>query len=171
MSRSVGALVQWNSTFLGSGGFLNHLMFARVQQALLPGVLVPIPNGEFLMICQCLVTLSSFGVLLLSQVSNEPQPKVPLIDQVVFAKLKESATLKPDVQTAYRTLYRRLHLDLVGTPPSGNEIQSFLKSEPSERAAKIDKLVAEAIQSKTWSAADEKRVRAAILESLLGLDK
>src|SRR5437870_11169122 len=50
------------------------------------------------------------------------------IDAFILAKLEENM-LRPAPAASKRTLARRVHLDLVGMPPSLEELDAFLKDE------------------------------------------
>ena len=77
-----------------------------------------------------------------------PQPKdtkwsASDIDRFVLAKLEENK-LKPVADADAHTLVRRLYFDLIGLPPSPEEVQSFVKdyqSAVSNRQPAIAKLV------------------------------
>lgn len=64
------------------------------------------------------------------------------IDAFVLAKL-ESMGLEPAKEADRRTLYRRLALDLVGLPPSPEEVEAFVADKAPDAYEKaIDKLLA-----------------------------
>src|SRR5262249_55997064 len=62
------------------------------------------------------------------------------IDAFVLAKL-EASGLKPAEAADRRTLLRRVTFDLIGLPPSPQEIESFLKDESPQAFGKaVDRL-------------------------------
>lgn len=65
------------------------------------------------------------------------------IDQFVYAKLM-SRRLKPKNPADKRTLIRRLYFDLIGLPPSPQQIEEFLKDESDLAYEKlVDKLLSQ----------------------------
>lgn len=71
----------------------------------------------------------------LPRVKNQAWPQNP-IDQFILARL-ESAGLAPAPLAHPRTLLRRLHLDLVGLPPSLRELESFKSQDLSSRITEL----------------------------------
>lgn len=79
------------------------------------------------------------------------------IDQFVLAKL-EAAGLRPSTEAEAATLCRRLYFDLIGLPPTPEEVDEFVKSYTSQdRAAAerayselIDKLLASKHYGERW---------------------
>ena len=92
-------------------------------------------------------------------VSNSAPPGVqdqnwPMttIDHFVLAKLEE-AGLKPAPAADRRTLLRRAYYDLIGLPPSWEEVQTFLRDErPTETAFAevVDRLLASPRYGERW---------------------
>ena len=64
------------------------------------------------------------------QLSKFPQPENP-IDAFVLARL-ERRELSPAPQADKRVLIRRLYYDLIGLPPSPNQIQSFVDDQSAD---------------------------------------
>lgn len=73
------------------------------------------------------------------------------IDRYVLAKLREKG-LAPSAEADRRTLIRRLYFDLVGLPPTPEEIAAFL-SDPSTDAYErlVDRLLASPAYGERWS--------------------
>lgn len=86
------------------------------------------------------------------QVQNEAWPRTS-IDRFVLAKL-EAAGLKPAASTDRRTLIRRAYYDLIGLPPSWDEVQAFIK-DPAETSQAletvIDRLLASPRYGERWA--------------------
>jgi hypothetical protein len=82
-------------------------------------------------------------------VKNESQVRSP-IDAFVLAKLeKEGLQLAPKANK--RTLARRVYLDLVGMPPTTEELNAFLRDETGEAFEKlVDKLLADTRYGERW---------------------
>ncbi len=68
------------------------------------------------------------------------------IDRFVLAKL-EAKKITPAREASQQTLARRLYLDLVGVPPSTEELARFL-SEPYEKS--VDRLLADPRYGERW---------------------
>lgn len=68
------------------------------------------------------------------------------IDRFVLAKL-EAKKITPAPEASKQTLARRLYLDLVGVPPSTEELARFL-SEPYEKS--VDRLLADPRYGERW---------------------
>lgn len=79
---------------------------------------------------------------------NEPQTTA--IDAFVLAKLNEKGlSLAPP--TDKRTLIRRAYFDLIGLPPTVEEVEAFVKDESPDAYAKlIDKLLASPRYGERW---------------------
>ena len=76
----------------------------------------------------------------LPKVNNENWAKQPL-DRFILAKL-ETANLPPAPPADKRTLIRRLYFDLIGLPPTPDEVNAFLKDESPQAIEKVvDKLL------------------------------
>src|SRR5439155_10130665 len=72
------------------------------------------------------------------------------IDDFVLSKL-ERAGLRPAPEASKRVLARRVDVDLIGMPPSPEELQSFLSDESPDAYAKlIDKLLADPRYGERW---------------------
>ncbi len=83
------------------------------------------------------------------KVQNGSWPKAP-IDYFVLANL-ESHGLAPSMPADRRTLIRRATFDLIGLPPTGDEIEAFLADESPEAYAKvIDRLLASPRYGERW---------------------
>jgi len=75
------------------------------------------------------------------QVSNPEWPRNP-IDSFILNRLDEEA-IEPSLETDKRTLLRRLSLDLIGLPPTLEELASFLEDDsPSSYEKQVDRLMA-----------------------------
>ena len=82
-------------------------------------------------------------------VGDEDWPLSPM-DRFILAKL-ESAELTPSLPTDRRTLIRRATLDLLGLPPSPQEIEDFLADESSSAYPRlIDRLLASPHYGERW---------------------
>lgn len=84
----------------------------------------------------------------------EPPADVPgaqgLIDRFVFAQLAEKG-LAPSPEADRRTLMRRLKLDLLGLPPTPEEIDAFLKdSAPDAYERLVDQYLADEAYGERW---------------------
>ncbi|MBI3851130.1 MAG: PSD1 domain-containing protein [Verrucomicrobia bacterium] len=72
------------------------------------------------------------------------------IDSFVLARLEEKK-LNPAPPTDKRTLIRRATFDLIGLPPTPDEIDAFLKDKSSEAFAKVvDRLLASPHYGERW---------------------
>src|SRR5260221_10630737 len=72
------------------------------------------------------------------------------IDQFILAKL-ESEKLSPAREADKVTLLRRLYLDLVGLPPTPQEVDAFLNdSSPDAYAKQVEKLLASPHYGERW---------------------
>jgi hypothetical protein len=82
-------------------------------------------------------------------VSNEAWPRTP-IDRFVLAKLEEKK-LAPNGPADRRTLIRRAYYDLIGLPPTPEEIEAFVKDESPEAYGKlIDRLLDSPHYGERW---------------------
>jgi mono/diheme cytochrome c family protein len=73
------------------------------------------------------------------------------IDAFVAAKWAEKG-LRPAPQADKRTLIRRVHLDLVGLPPTPEDVDAFLADNSPEALAKVvDKLLATPAHGEKWA--------------------
>ncbi|HVK59891.1 MAG TPA: DUF1549 domain-containing protein, partial [Candidatus Kapabacteria bacterium] len=73
------------------------------------------------------------------------------IDNFVFAKLDENG-MKPSARADKRTLIRRATFDLIGLPPTHEEVEAFL-ADDSERALEVvvDRLLASPQYGERWA--------------------
>ncbi len=72
------------------------------------------------------------------------------IDKLVFAKLKEKG-LTPAAPVSKRTLLRRTYLDLIGLPPTPEQIQAFLSDESPDAFSKVvDELLESPHYGERW---------------------
>ncbi len=86
----------------------------------------------------------------LPQVEQAEWPKSP-IDHFVLAKL-ESLELKPSPEAASEKLLRRVHLDLIGLPPTPEEVDAFVADPSKEHYRKIvDELLARPQFGERWA--------------------
>ncbi len=79
------------------------------------------------------------------EVSDKSWPKSD-IDAFVLQKL-EAAGLKPAADADPRTLLRRVYFDLIGLPPSPEEIAEFLKSHQNDSQDALRKVVDRLLES------------------------
>jgi hypothetical protein len=83
-------------------------------------------------------------------VADEAWIKNP-IDRFVLAKL-EAENLKPSPEADKATLCRRVHLDLIGLPPSPDELAAFLAdTAPDAFERLVDKLLASPRYGERWA--------------------
>ena len=72
------------------------------------------------------------------------------VDNFIVAKLEEKG-LKPNSIADKRTLIRRATFDLIGLPPTVEEVDAFLKDETSDAFAKVvDRLLASPHYGERW---------------------
>lgn len=84
------------------------------------------------------------------EVSDAAWPKGE-IDRFVLAKL-DTAKLKPNPQAEKYILLRRAYLDLIGLPPSAEEVDAFLADESPEAFAKVvDSLLNNEAHGERWA--------------------
>jgi hypothetical protein len=77
-------------------------------------------------------------------------PKTP-IDNFILSKLEQSG-LRPSPATDKRTLIRRASYDLVGLPPTAEEVEAFARDESPEAFAKVvDRLLASPRYGERWA--------------------
>ncbi|TWT37238.1 Planctomycete cytochrome C [Posidoniimonas corsicana] len=80
----------------------------------------------------------------------DPQWPADPIDQFVLAKL-EASSLRPAPPKSRTALLRRLYFDLIGLPPSSDEVQAFLDDEsPDAVATVVDRLLASERFGERW---------------------
>ncbi len=83
------------------------------------------------------------------KVKNEAWPRTPL-DRFVLAKLEEKG-LTPNDAASRRTLIRRAYFDLIGLPPTPEEIEAFVDDESPEAYRKlIDRLLDSPHHGERW---------------------
>jgi mono/diheme cytochrome c family protein len=82
-------------------------------------------------------------------VSNKKWPRTP-IDNFILTKL-DAEKLKPSPEADKITLLRRLSLDLVGLPPSPEEVDAFVADKSSDAYAKqVERLLASPHYGEKW---------------------
>ncbi|HZR19430.1 MAG TPA: PSD1 and planctomycete cytochrome C domain-containing protein [Verrucomicrobiae bacterium] len=82
-------------------------------------------------------------------VSDPTWAKTP-VDNFILAKLDEKG-LKPNPPADKRTLIRRATFDLIGLPPTKEEVDAFLKDESPDAFAKVvDRLLASPHYGERW---------------------
>ena len=73
------------------------------------------------------------------------------VDAFLLAKL-EAAKIKPNPATDKRTLLRRVYLDMIGLPPTPEQLDAFLKDESPEAFEKVvDSLLASQHFGEKWA--------------------
>jgi hypothetical protein len=83
------------------------------------------------------------------EVRDSSWPKTP-VDNFILAKLEEK-DLKPNPSADKRTLIRRATFDLIGLPPTPEEVDDFLKDESPDAFAKVvDRLLASPHYGERW---------------------
>ncbi|MBA2113648.1 PSD1 and planctomycete cytochrome C domain-containing protein [Bremerella alba] len=87
---------------------------------------------------------------MLPEVKHKPWPQSP-IDHFVLAKL-ESLELEPSPAASPEKLLRRVHLDLIGLPPTPQEVNAFV-SNPSQQHYRqiVDELLARPQFGERWA--------------------
>jgi len=82
-------------------------------------------------------------------VTDAAWPKTP-VDNFILAKLEEK-NLKPNPPADKRTLIRRATFDLIGLPPTTEEVDAFLKDESPDAFGKVvDRLLASPQYGERW---------------------
>lgn len=77
-------------------------------------------------------------------------PRDTMIDQFILSAM-ETKKLTPVRDASRRTLIRRIYFDLIGLPPSPEEIETFLTDKSSEAVASlVDKLLASPRFGERW---------------------
>ena len=72
------------------------------------------------------------------------------IDRFVLRKLR-AVELEPSPQADRRTLVRRLYYDLLGLPPTADEVQAFVEADaPDAYARLVDRLLASPHYGEKW---------------------
>ena len=83
------------------------------------------------------------------EVKDAAWPKTP-VDNFILAKLEEK-DLKPNPPADKRTLIRRASFDLIGLPPTPEEVEDFLKDESPDAFPKVvDRLLALPQYGERW---------------------
>src|ERR1041385_179681 len=83
------------------------------------------------------------------EVQDASWPKTP-VDNFILAKLEEK-DLKPNPPADKRTLIRRATFDLIGLPPTSEEVEDFIKDESPDAFAKVvDRLLASPHYGERW---------------------
>ncbi|MEX0715066.1 MAG: DUF1549 domain-containing protein [Planctomycetaceae bacterium] len=83
-------------------------------------------------------------------VKNEDWPRND-IDRFILARL-EAAGIEPSPEADRRTLIRRLHFDLIGLPPSPEEIDAFIADESPDAYDKlVDRLLSSPHYGERWA--------------------
>ena len=92
----------------------------------------------------------------LPKVKDEAWPRNP-VDRFVLSRL-EAEGLKPSPEADRTTLIRRLSLDLIGLPPTPEEVDGFL-ADTSDRAYEkvVDRLLASPAALRRWGRAHSTR--------------
>jgi hypothetical protein len=86
----------------------------------------------------------------LPSVDQQSPPPNP-IDRFILAKLRDKG-LKPSAQADRRTLIRRLYFDLIGLPPTPEEIDAFVRDEAADSYEKlVDRLLASPHFGERWA--------------------
>jgi hypothetical protein len=81
---------------------------------------------------------------------NKSWAKTP-VDQFILAKLKEKG-MKPSPPTDKRTLLRRVTFDLIGLPPTPEEMENFLRDKsPNAFDKVVDQLLASPRYGERWA--------------------
>jgi cytochrome c553 len=84
-------------------------------------------------------------------VSRDPKGSAHPIDGFLLEKL-EKAGLKPNAPADKRTLLRRVYLDLIGLPPTAEQVDAFLKDDSPDAFAKVvDSLLASPHYGEKWA--------------------
>jgi hypothetical protein len=81
--------------------------------------------------------------------NNDPWTRTP-IDRFILAKLRDKG-LSPNPLAAPRTLVRRLYLDLIGLPPTPEEVEKFLAGGDGAYERLVDELLASCHFGERWA--------------------
>lgn len=81
-------------------------------------------------------------------VAHAAWPQTP-IDHFILSKL-ESAQLAPQARAEARQLIRRLTLDLIGLPPTPEEVEEFCRAAASDHDAAVTALIDRLLQSRHY---------------------
>src|SRR5260370_38871108 len=83
------------------------------------------------------------------EVQDSSWPKTP-VDNFILAKLEEKG-LKPSPLADKRTLIRRATFDLIGLPPTSEEVEDFVKDDSPEAFDKVvDRLLGSPHYGERW---------------------
>ncbi len=129
-----------------NGPGLNDRQIDMLEKWILSGASGP-PNGDETRIEHWAFKTPKASVL--AHKVSEVNPNI--IDANVNNKL-EDAGLKPAPQASRERLLRRLYLDLIGVPPSRDEVQNFLQ-DPSPKAYEqiVDSLLNNPMYAERWA--------------------
>jgi cytochrome c553 len=84
------------------------------------------------------------------QIGNRKSPIANPIDAFILARLDEKG-LKPSPPADKRTLIRRAYFDLIGLPPTPEEVEAFLEDKSPDAFAKVvDRLLASPHYGERW---------------------
>jgi cytochrome c553 len=73
------------------------------------------------------------------------------VDRFILAKLREKG-LAPSREADRRTLIRRLYFDLIGLPPTPNEVDTFVKDQSADAYERlVDRLLASPHHGERWA--------------------
>jgi hypothetical protein len=103
-------------------------------------------------------------------VKNKRWPQVEL-DRFILVKLEEER-LKPSMPAEKRVLIRRAYFDLIGLPPTYEEVETFVADKsPDAFARLVDKLLARPEYGQRWGRhwLDVARYADTIEQSLIGI--
>lgn len=85
------------------------------------------------------------------RIATQDSDRISAIDLFVLAKLAEKG-LRPSSEADRRTLARRLYFDLIGLPPTPEEMQSFLADqEPGAYERLVERLLASQNYGERWA--------------------
>ncbi|MBN9120111.1 MAG: PSD1 domain-containing protein [Planctomycetes bacterium] len=86
--------------------------------------------------------------------ADVPKPKFAIrnpIDAFVFARLEKDG-LRPSPEADRYTLVRRVYLDLIGVPPTPEEVDAFVKDKAPDAYEKlVDRLLASPLYGERWA--------------------
>jgi hypothetical protein len=95
--------------------------------------------------------LQKVSVPRLSAARETDHPSAHPIDRFVRAGLADQA-LKPGPQADRRTLIRRVYFDLIGLPPTPEEVEAFVRDKRADAFAQvIDRLLASPHHGERWA--------------------
>jgi mono/diheme cytochrome c family protein len=86
----------------------------------------------------------------LPEVTNQTWPKNP-IDRFILARLEKEG-LTPSAEADRVTLLRRVSLDLIGLPPTAEEVDAFIRdTSPNAYEKQVDRLLASPHYGEMWA--------------------